>query len=278
MRLSRRGRKPGWGKKHAAGTKPKTFKNFPPRADAMLKTMKLLSADFMALTEAEMIDQALDYELFSRIIACKVDACGLLGCPVCYRKIKRRAIRDAYKLIGTACGGKNLPPAGTMSCVSINWPTEHLTPDTVLRHQRQFRARLALLWRAELPDTVWYFWPDVGLDGKLHVHGFILRPSRTRKALGQVLKKAFPDQCAVDVGWKSKLTTEENLERWSRYMMGADKHVKRRKGRTLVDTDTPTLVANRIVMLSRMQQNGIRNMRITLGIRADQTVGNARIR
>jgi len=31
----------------------------------MLKTMKLLSADFMALTEAEMIDQALDYELFS---------------------------------------------------------------------------------------------------------------------------------------------------------------------------------------------------------------------
>jgi hypothetical protein len=67
VRLSRRGRKPGWGKKHAAGTKPKTFKNFLRRADAVLKTMKLLSADFMALTEAEMIDQAL--ARYARVLA-----------------------------------------------------------------------------------------------------------------------------------------------------------------------------------------------------------------
>jgi hypothetical protein len=213
---------------------------------------------------------ALDYDLFCRITGCVVEACGLLGCPACYRKIKRRAIRDAYKLIGTVAGGK-LPPAGTMSCVSINWPVEGLTPDNVLRHQRRFRARLARIWRTELADTVWHFWPDVTLDGKLHVHGFILHPTRTRKELGHVLKRAFPDQCAVDVGWKSNLTTEENLERWSRYVMGADKHVKRRRGRTLVDQDTPALIANRIMMLARMQQNGLHNMRITLGIRGDQT-------
>jgi hypothetical protein len=59
VRLSRRGRKPGWGKKHDAGTKPKTFKNFSPTAEKVLTKIKLLGPDFMALSDGEVVERAL---------------------------------------------------------------------------------------------------------------------------------------------------------------------------------------------------------------------------
>jgi hypothetical protein len=59
VRLSRRGRKPGWGKRHDAGTRPKTFKNFPRRAFGLITTIKVSGPDTMKLSDAEIVEQAL---------------------------------------------------------------------------------------------------------------------------------------------------------------------------------------------------------------------------
>jgi hypothetical protein len=75
-------------------------------------------------------------DLVEALASCnwKIEWFGLLGCPSCYRQIKKRTIKDTHRLIGAACRNK-LPDSDHTSCVSINWPVEGLVPVTIRRAQ-----------------------------------------------------------------------------------------------------------------------------------------------
>jgi hypothetical protein len=126
--------------------------------------------------------QGEDVDVVEALASCnwKIERCGLLGCPSCYRQIKRRAIKDTHRLIGAASRDK-LPDSDHISCVSINWPVEGLVPVTIRRAERRFRSRLTRTQRTTASST--------SISSILH-------PNRSKADLEVALKRRFPIRAA----------------------------------------------------------------------------------
>jgi hypothetical protein len=193
--------------------------------------------------------------------------CGLYGCPCCGRRFKATAKLDVLKRIAAKCGG--LPDVSVISFVTINGPTVPLEPSAVELALRRFRATLTKVRHAKLPDTSWIGFFDVTLGGVVHWHGAILHPGCSKAALRRKLRENFPAHRAVKVSnWKKEHTLFENLDSIVDYALVADRHVKRRKGKPIVDNETSTLIAQRIVCLQYMAQRGVQGIRLCLNMKS----------
>jgi|HubBroStandDraft_3_1064219.scaffolds.fasta_scaffold00732_8 hypothetical protein len=193
--------------------------------------------------------------------------CGLYGCPCCGRRFKATAKLDVLKRIAAKCGG--LPDPCVISFVTINGPTVPLEPSAVEPARRRFRATLTKVRHAKLPDTSWVGFFDITLGGVVHWHGAILHPGRSKAALARKLREDFPARRAVRVSnWEKEHTLFENLDCIVDYALVADRHVKRRKGKPIVDNETSTLIAKRIVCLQYMAQRGVQGIRLCLNMKS----------
>jgi hypothetical protein len=146
-----------------------------------------------------------------------------------------------------------------------------------VRHRRTSRTRVLLPIRRATtrprleahgtPAHLGFF--DITLAAVVHWHGAILHPGRSKAALARKLREDFPAGRAVKASnWKKEHTLFENLDCIIDYALVADRHVKRRKGKPIVDSETSTLIAKRIVCLQYMAQRGVQGIRLCLNMKS----------
>jgi hypothetical protein len=195
--------------------------------------------------------------------------CGLYGCCLCGRKLKRKAKREALKAITARAGG--IPQEHEVSWVTVDGPTVALeaSEDTVRKALKGFRKKIERAHSDHLRDTSWYGFFDISLRGMMHWHGVILHPDQSRSELVDALDLHFPEdrQAYVEEDWH-KRPLMENMDRVLDYALVADRHVPTLKGKPIVDADTAGLIARRIVLLQYMCQRGIQGIRLKLNMKS----------
>lgn len=193
--------------------------------------------------------------------------CGIKGCPICGKRLKKKAKRESLKRIIAKTNGT--PDPAEISFVTIDGPRISLDPDEAEQALSRFRPKLRLGFRKQLPlcSADGYF--DVSMRGLMHWHGVVIHPGLSREEVRKKLKRAFPGRRMVDVAeWRNDRAFIENMESVIDYSLVAERHTKLYNGSPVFGRDQAEFIVLRIIAIEAMSKRGLSGLRLCVNMRS----------